>query len=660
MTNTDQLTINTIRILSAEAIQKANSGHPGLPMGSAAAAYTLWAKAMKHNPANPDWTDRDRFVLSAGHGSMLLYSLLHLFGYGLTIEDLKNFRQKGSLTPGHPEYKHTKGVETTTGPLGQGVANAVGMAWAEAYLAAKFNKPGYPIVDHYTYALCGDGCLMEGVSAEAASLAGTLQLGKMILLYDSNGITIEGSTETAFQEDVAKRFEAYGWQVLEVEDGNDVDRIEKAIASAKEEVKKPSLIIIKTQIGYGAPNKQGKASAHGEPLGEEELQLTKKNLGWNYEEAFYVPEEVRAEMTGFGEKAKKEEEKWNALFEEYKKTYPQEAAQWESWHSLELPIDLLSNEDFWTYEGDLATRASSEKVLNKVAALVPNLIGGSADLAPSNKSKMKDRKYYSPEEPTGSNLHFGIREFAMTAIASGMYLHGGLRPYIAGFFVFSDYMKSGLRMQALMGLPVISIFTHDSIGVGEDGPTHQPVEHLAALRSMPNYTVFRPCDTKETAAAWYAALTRTQGPTGLVLTRQTLPLLKETGKEAIKGAYILKDSENPEVILMASGSEVSLIYDAYDVLKEKGIRARVVSMPCWEIFEEQSEAYKESVLPKGVRARVAVEAGSAFGWHKYVGMDGEIISIDSFGASAPAKSLFQDFGFTVEAVVEKVLKILGK
>ena len=535
--NIDQLSVNTLRFLSVEAIQKAKSGHPGLPMGAAPAAYALWAKNMRMNPADPKWDDRDRFVLSAGHGSALLYSLLHLFGYNITIDDLKNFRQLDSNTPGHPEYDIERGIETASGPLGQGIAGAVGMAIAETYLAAQFNRPGYDVVNHYTYALCGDGCLMEGVSAEAASLAGTLKLGKLVVLYDCNNITIEGDTCTSFTEDVLKRFEAYGWQTITVEDGNDVDAIDKAIKEAKAEADKPSIIKIMTKIGYGAPNKQGKASAHGEPLGEEEIVLAKENLGWEYKEAFYVPEQVKENISDITKAGAETEKEWKAMFEAYAKEYPELAEQWNNWHNGELP-DLLNNEDYWTYEGDIATRASSEKVLNKLSKLVPNLIGGSADLAPSNKSVMKDREYYSPENRTGSNMHFGIREFAMTVIANGMYLHGGLRPYIAGFFVFSDYMKAGLRMSALMGLPVISIFTHDSIGVGEDGPTHQPIEHLAALRSMPNYTVIRPCDSRETAAAWYAALSRKTSPTGIILSRQNLPLLDGTGKEALKGAYI--------------------------------------------------------------------------------------------------------------------------
>lgn len=657
----DNLAINTLRFLSAEAIQKAKSGHPGLPLGAAPAAYTLWSKYMKHNPADSKWADRDRFVLSAGHGSALLYSLFNIFGYGTTIEDLKNFRQFESATPGHPEYGMAKGIETTTGPLGQGIANAVGFALAESHLAAEFNKPGFNVVDHYSYALCGDGCLMEGVSAEAASLAGTLGLGKLIVLYDSNKITIEGSTSIAFTENVRERFDAYGWQTLVVEDGNDIESIGKAIEAVKAETSKPSLIEIKTTIGYGAPNKQGKASAHGEPLGEEEIALAKKNLGWEYTEPFYVPEEVKAEMDKFRAEAIAKEEAWNKMFGRYCEEYPEMEEKWRIWHSEELPVDLLEDEDFWTYEGDIATRASSEKVLQKLSKFVPNLFGGSADLGPSNKSVMKDREYYSKENPSGSNIHYGIREFAMTVIANSLALHGGLRPYIAGFFVFSDYMKAGLRLSALMELPVVSIFTHDSIGVGEDGPTHQPIEQLAALRSMPNYTVIRPCDTHETAAAWYLALTRRKSPTALILSRQSLPLLPETGKGALKGAYILKDCEGtPDVLLMATGSEVELIYKAYDELKEKGVKARVISMPSWEVFEEQSEEYKESVLPKNVRARVAVEAASDFGWQKYTGLDGKVICMNGYGASAPAGLLFKHYGFTVENVVATALEVVGK
>lgn len=657
--NKDQLTINTLRFLSAEAIQKAKSGHPGLPLGAAPAAYTLWAKNMKHNPSNPDWVDRDRFVLSAGHGSALLYSLFCVFGYGTTVEDLKNFRQLDSHTPGHPEYGAAKGIETTTGPLGQGIANAVGFALAESHLAAEFNKPGYNVVDHYTYALCGDGCLMEGVSAEAASLAGTMELGKLIVLYDSNRITIEGSTDIAFKENVRERFDAYGWQTLLVEDGNDIEAIDKAIKEAKAETKKPTIIEIKTTIGYGAPNKQGKASAHGEPLGDEEIALAKKNLGWEYTEPFYIPEEVKENGASVAKAGKEANDAWCEMFKKYRAEFPEMAEKWDIFYGNKLP-DLLNNEDFWTYEGDLATRASSEKVLNKLSKLVPNLFGGSADLGPSNKSVMKDREYYSPENPSGSNVHFGIREFAMTAMANAIALHGGLRPYIAGFFVFSDYMKAAMRISALSEIPVISILTHDSIGVGEDGPTHQPIEQLAALRSMPGYTVIRPCDTHETAAAWYLALTRKQ-PTGIVLSRQSLPLLPETGKGALKGAYILQDCEGtPDIILMATGSEVELIYKANVFLTEQGYKVRTVSMPSFEVFEEQSEEYKESVLPNAVRKRVAVEAASDFGWYRYVGLDGKVVSMHGYGASAPAKELFKKFGFTLENVVNTALEVLKK
>jgi transketolase, bacterial and yeast len=654
----DELTVNTIRILSAQMIQKANSGHPGLPLGAAPAAYTLWAKHMKHNPQNPKWFDRDRFILSAGHGSAMLYSLLFLFGYGLSIDDLKNFRQWESLTPGHPEYKHTIGVEVTTGPLGQGIANAVGMALSESHLAAKFNKPGFDVVNHFTYALCGDGCLMEGVSAEAASLAGTLKLGKLIVLYDSNNITIEGSTDIAFKEDVLKRFEAYGWQTIKVSDGNDLNAISNAISQAKNDLSRPSIIEIKTIIGFGAPNKQGKSCAHGEPLGIDEINAMKENFSWDNTENFYVPQEVLDYMQGIKIAAQENENRWNELFDSYKTNYPNLAKEWIDWHDSN--IDLENNEEFWQCEGDLATRLSSEFVLNKLSKLVPNLIGGSADLAPSTKSVMKNREFYSAENPSGSNIHFGIREHAMSAIANGMALHGGLRVYVSGFFVFSDYMKPALRLSALMGLPVINIFTHDSIGVGEDGPTHQPVEQLAALRSIPNFTVIRPCDTNETIAAWCYAMKNLDGPTAIILSRQKLPLLNETGKNALHGAYILRDCDNPQIILMASGSEVSLIYRAYDKLKESGIRARVISMPSFEIFEKQSDEYKENVLPNNIRARLAVEAASSFGWHKYIGLDGDIICVNGFGASAPADILFEKYNFTVDNIINRAKKLVDK
>ena len=630
-------------------------------MGAAPMAFTVWNKHMKHNPQNPNWPNRDRFILSAGHGSMLIYSLLYMFGYGLTIEDLKGFRQWGTKTPGHPEYGHTAGVETTTGPLGQGMSTAVGMAMAEAYLAEKFNHPGYNIVDNYIYTLVGDGCMMEGITSESASLAGTLGLGKLIVLYDSNSISIEGDTNIAFREDVAKRFEAYNWHVIEVKDGNDTGAIDKAIEEAKAQKDKPSFIKITTQIGYGCPAKQGKASAHGEPLGEENVKCTKENLNWDSEEPFYVPQEVKDFTKNAVNRGKQQEEEWNKLFEEYKKEYPQLAAEWELWHSSELPVDLLNDNSYWEFEDKpMATRSSSGEVINRLAKVIPNLIGGSADLAPSNKTIMKERGDFFPEDKSGSNLHFGVREHAMSAIVNGMALYGGLRPYAATFFVFSDYMRGGMRLSALMKLPVVYVLTHDSIGVGEDGPTHQPVEHIAALRCMPNFITFRPADAKETAAGWLVALSRKDAPTALILTRQNVPLYKESGKDAMKGAYILADSdkEKPDIILMATGSEVELIYEAKKILKEKGIDARVVSMPSWELFEEQDENYKNSVLPKDVEARLAVEAGVDFGWHKYVGTKGDIISINRFGVSGKAKVVFEKFGFTVDNVVEHALKLV--
>ncbi|AGF56123.1 transketolase [Clostridium saccharoperbutylacetonicum] len=658
----DKLSINSIRVLSADAIEKSKSGHPGLPLGSATMAFTLWTK-MNHNGKNPEWDNRDRFVLSAGHGSMLEYSLLHLFGYGLTVEDLKNFRQVGSLTPGHPEYGHTKGVEITTGPLGQGICNAVGMAIAEAHLAEKFNKPEYSIVDHHTYAIVGDGCLMEGISGEASSLAGTLELGKLIILYDSNNISIEGNTDIAFREDTAKRYEAYGWQVLKVTDGNDIDAIEKAIAEAKAETKKPSMIIVKNQIGFGCPAKQGKASAHGEPLGADNVKAMKENLGWKAEPAFYVPDEVYTNMNEHIAKGEKTETAWNELFKAYSAAYPELAAEYTKWMSGEIYKDaLLNNEELWSFDKEMATRESSGIMINRLAKLIPNFIGGSADLAPSNKTHMNDRGDFSAEDRSGSNLHFGVREHAMAAIANGMYAHGGLKVFCATFFVFSDYMKGAMRLSALMKLPVTYVLTHDSIGVGEDGPTHEPIEHLAALRSIPNMTVFRPADSKETAAAWYYAVTNGTTPTSLVLTRQKLPLYDGCPKRALKGGYILKDSkkETPDVLLMASGSEVELIFKAADELSAKGIDARVISMPSFELFDAQDEAYKESVMPKSVRARLAVEALTSFGWHKYVGLDGDVVSLDTFGASGNADALFKMFGFTVENVVNKAMGIINK
>ena len=654
----DKLCINAIRVLSADAIEKSKSGHPGLPLGAATMAYTLWSN-MNHNGKNPKWDNRDRFVLSAGHGSMLEYSLLHLFGYGITVEDIKNFRQVGSLTPGHPEYGHTQGVEITTGPLGQGICNAVGMAIAEAHLAEKFNKPGYEVVNHNTYAIVGDGCLMEGISGEASSLAGTLGLGKLVALYDSNNISIEGNTDIAFREDVAKRYEAYNWQVIKVNDGNDIEAIENALEEAKKETTKPSMIIVKNQIGFGCPAKQGKASAHGEPLGAENVKAMKENLGWKQED-FYVPAQVYSNMDKYINAGVEKENSWNNLFERYKNEYQELAEEYSKWMSGEIDSEsLLNNEELWSFDKEMATRESSGIMINRLANLIPNLIGGSADLAPSNKTYMTGKGDFSAEDRSGRNLHFGVREHAMAAIANGMYAHGGLKVFCATFFVFSDYMKGAMRLSSLMNLPVSYVLTHDSIGVGEDGPTHQPIEQLAALRSMPNMTVFRPADSKETSAAWYYAVTNGSTPTSLVLTRQKLPLYDGCAKRALKGGYILKDSkkEIPDVILMASGSEVELIYKAADELAARGIDARVVSIPSFEIFNAQDEAYKESVLPNSVRKRVAVEALTSFGWYQYVGLDGRIISLDTFGASGNADALFKQFGFTVENVVNETMKL---
>ena len=657
----DAMSVNAIRVLSADAIQKANSGHPGLPLGAAPAAYELWAHHMKHNAKNPKWADRDRFVLSGGHGSMLLYSLLHLFGYGLTLDDLKNFRQDGSLTPGHPEYGHTVGVEATTGPLGAGMGMAVGMAMAEAHLAAMFNKPGYPVVDHYTFALGGDGCMMEGISSEAFSLAGTLGLSKLIVLYDSNSITIEGSTDLAFTENVEKRMEAFGFQTLTVEDGNDLAAIGAAIEEAKADKTRPSFITIKTQIGYGCPAKQGKAAAHGEPLGEENVAALRKTLGWPTEESFAIPDEVYANYAKLAEAGEKAERDWNALFAEYQKKYPEMKTLWEKCHEAVDENALLKDEAYWAYEDKAqATRSLSGKYINRLKDKMPQLFGGSADLAPSNKTVMEGAGDFSKENYAGRNIHFGVRELAMAAIANGLALHGGLRPYVATFFVFSDYTKPMLRLASLMKLPVTYVFTHDSIGVGEDGPTHEPIEQLAMLRAQPNVNVFRPADATETAAGWLVAVTSKETPTALALSRQNLPQLPGSGKEALKGGYVVSPSEKetPDAILIASGSEVSLAIDAQALLKADGVDVRVVSMPCMELFEAQDAAYREKILPKKVRARVAVEALSSFGWERYVGLDGATVAMKSFGASAPGGTLFRNFGFTKEHVAETVKEVL--
>ena len=660
MKNIDTMSVNAIRVLAADAVQKANSGHPGLPLGCAAVAYELWAKDMKHNPANPDWADRDRFILSGGHGSTLLYSLLHLFGYGLTKEDLMQFRQLDSLTPGHPEYRHTKGVEATTGPLGAGMAMAVGMAMAEAHLAAKFNKENFPVVDHYTYVLGGDGCMMEGISSEAFSLAGTLGLNKLIVLYDSNKISIEGSTDIAFTEDVQKRFDAFGFQTLVVEDGNNLDEIHAAIEAAKADKTRPSMIMVKTQIGYGCPAKQGKASAHGEPLGADNVAALKENLGWPSQEAFFVPDEVYANYKAISEAKAKDEEAWNAMFAEYCAKYPEMKEAWDAEFNMDIAADLINNEEFWAYdEKPEATRNLSGVVLNRLAKYVPNLIGGAADLAPSTKTYMKDLGDFSKEDYAGRNLHFGVRELAMAAIGNGMTLHG-MRAYVSTFFVFSDYVKPMARLSSIMRIPTTYVLTHDSIGVGEDGPTHEPIEQLAMLRAMPNFHVFRPADATETIAAWYSAATSKETPTALVLTRQNLPQLAGSSKEALKGAYVLEDStkETPDAIIIATGSEVQLAVEAKAVLAKEGVDVRVVSMPCMDLFEEQSAEYKEAVLPKNVRARVAVEALIDYGWGKYVGLDGAVVSMTGFGASAPAATLFEKFGFTTENVVKAVKSVL--
>ena len=658
--NIEKMSVNAIRVLAADAVQKANSGHPGLPLGSAAMAYELWANHMNHNPADPKWFNRDRFILSGGHGSTLLYSLLHLFGYGLTKEDLAQFRQWGSLTPGHPEYGHTVGVEATTGPLGAGMGMAVGMAVAEAHLAAVFNKENFPVVDHYTYVLGGDGCMMEGISSEAFSLAGTLGLSKLIVLYDSNKISIEGDTDIAFTEDVRKRFEAFGFQTLVVEDGNNIEASGKASEEAKADKTRPTMITVKTRIGFGCPAKEGKASAHGEPLGVDNVAALKENLGWPSQEPFYVPDEVYANYKEKAEKGVAAEEAWNKLFADYCKAYPEMKKLWDEYFDEDAAEKVLTDENFWSYEDKpQATRNLSGVQINKLKNMLPNLMGGSADLAPSTKTYMSDMGDFSKDNYAGRNMHFGVRELAMTAIGNGMMLHGGLRAFVSTFFVFSDYVKPMARLSAIMGVPLTFVLTHDSIGVGEDGPTHEPIEQLAMLRSLPNFTVYRPCDATETAAAWAYAVTSKKTPTALVLTRQNLPQIKGSSKDALKGAYVIADSEKsvPDAILIASGSEVSLAVDAKAELMKDSIDVRVVSMPSMDVFDQQSDEYKESVLPKSVRKRVAIEALSDFGWGKYVGLDGAYVTMHSFGASAPAATLFKEFGFTVDNVVKTVKEL---
>jgi len=659
--NIEQLSINTIRTLAIDAIEKANSGHPGLPMGAAPMAYTLWTDFMNHNPKNSKWFNRDRFVLSAGHGSMLLYGLLHLSGYDVTIDDLKEFRQWGSRTPGHPEVVDTDGVEATTGPLGQGFAMSVGMAMAESHLAAKFNKQDLPIIDHYTYALISDGDIMEGISHEAASLAGHLGLGKLIALYDSNDISLDGDLDRSFSDNTEERFKAYGWQVIRVEDGNDLNEIRAAIKEAQANKDQPTLIEIKTIIGYGSPNKSNSSTSHGAPLGTDEVTLTKEYYKWTHEE-FNVPEDVYADFNKkIVEPGAEQEQKWNELFNEYKQKYPELAEELDLAIKGELPVDW--DKDLPIFEpgkDELATRASSGKVLNALSKTVPSLFGGSADLAGSNNTMMNDEEDYTKANRAGRNIWFGVREFAMAAAMNGMALHGGVKPYGGTFFVFSDYLRAAVRLSAIMKVPVTYVFTHDSIAVGEDGPTHEPIEQLAAFRAMPGVSVIRPADGNETQAAWRLAMESTDQPTALVLTRQGLPTLEGTKENAYdgvkKGAYVISkaDVETPDALLLATGSEVQLAVAAQKALKEKNIDVSVVSMPSWDRFNEQDEAYKNEVIPPNVKKRVAIEMASSLGWHRYAGDEGKVLAIDTFGASADGNKVIAEYGFTVENVVKYV------
>jgi len=676
-----QLCINTIRFLAVDAIQKANSGHPGLPMGAAPMAYVLWTRYLKHNPANPQWFDRDRFVLSGGHGSMLLYALLHLTGYDLPLEQLQKFRQWESMTPGHPERGAAPGVETTTGPLGQGFGNGVGMAVAEAFLSAKYNRPGYEIVNHNTYGIVSDGDLMEGVAAEAASLAGHLKLGKLIYLYDNNFISLAGTTSLSYTEDRAQRFEAYGWHVQVIDDGNALDDIDRALRNARAETTKPSIIMVRTIIGYGAPHKQNTFEVHGAPLGADEVKAAKENLGWTTEPAFYIPGEALEHFRNALERGKHAEASWNAKFDAYKKEFPDLAREFEQVLRGELPAGW--DADIPTFPADakgIATRAASGQVLNKIAPKIPTLIGGSADLNPSTNTAMKGLGDFEPPRfdastaqglvgggtsYAGRNLHFGVREHAMGAIANGLAVHGGVIPFTATFLTFADYMRGAMRLTAIMHARVIFVFTHDSVGVGEDGPTHEPVEHFAALRAIPNLVVIRPGDANEVAVAWKVAL-ESHGPVALLFTRQNVQVFfrnKYAAAENLRrGAYVLADAPNgkPDVILIASGSEVPLIVGAQQKLAEQGINARIVSMPSWELFEAQTQAYRDTVLPPSIRARLAVEAGVAQGWHKYVGLDGDVIGLDRFGASAPFAVIFEKMGFTMDNVVTRAKKLLGR
>lgn len=656
-----QLCVNTIRTLSMDAVQKANSGHPGMPMGMADVAFVLWTKFLKHNPENPDWPDRDRFILSAGHGSMLLYSLLHLTGYkDMTLEQIKNFRQLGSLTPGHPESHITPGVEMTTGPLGQGFATGVGMAMAEEFLAARFNKGGHKPVNHYTYAIVSDGDLMEGVSHEAASLAGHQKLGKLIYFYDCNRISIDGKTDLSYSDDYIKRFEAYNWQVLEV-DGHNHDEIEKAIITAQHETQKPSLIVCNTHIGFGSPNKVDTASAHGSPLGEDEIRLTKEVYGWDPDKKFFIPEEALNYFRKAISNGAALNEDWDARMAAYEKEYPEETQLFENWINHSIPAELEKNMP--AFEEDpkgMATRSSSGKVLNAIADMVPNLFGGSADLTPSNNTWLNDKGVFSLKNRNGRNMHYGVREHAMAAAVNGIALHKGLIPYAGTFFVFTDYMRPAIRLGSVMKIPSIFVLTHDSIGLGEDGPTHQPVEHLMSLRAMPNVHVVRPGDANEVAYAWLHAITRTDGPTLLVLTRQNLPTLQRNADNPAsllhKGAYIYADSKKstPDAILIGTGSELHLAVQAKEILAGKGIDARVVSMPCWELFNAQEATYREKVLPEKVKNRVSIEAGTTLGWERWIGREGTAIGLDTFGESGPYEELFRHFGITAEATAKAV------
>ncbi len=663
MTKTDELCINTIRFLAVDAVQKANAGHPGMPMGTAPIGYLLWTKYLKHNPKNPKWDNRDRFVLSAGHGSMLLYSLLHLTGYQVSMDDLKNFRQFGSKTPGHPEYGLTPGVETTTGPLGQGLGNAVGMAIAETHLAAHFNRENFNIVDHYTYVIAGDGDMMEGVTSEAGSIAGHLKLGKIVVFYDDNHITIEGKTGITFSEDVLARYAAYGWHTQRVSDGNDLEAIAKAIETAKGVTDKPSIIAVRTHIGYGSPNKQDTGEVHGSPLGEKEVELTKKNLGWPLEPKFLVPEESLKVFRECTEEGPKLESDWNKRFGEYEKKYPELAREYRSWMAGELPADALN--DFPSFDpaaGAVATRAASGKVINAFAPKVKNFLGGAADLSPSTDTIMKGETDFSATDRGGRNFHFGIREHGMGAILNGMAVHGGLIPFGATFLVFADYMRPPIRLAALSHFRAIYVFTHDSIGLGEDGPTHQPIEHFMALRVIPNLVFVRPADANETSEAWKFALQYGKGPVALALTRQKLPVIdrKKYASESglHRGAYVLADTGSPEAIIMATGSEVGVALKAYEELASKGKTVRLVSMPSWELFEMQDQKYRDSVLTPNINRRVSIEAGITKGWIKYVGPDGISIGVDRFGSSAPGDVVMKEYGITSEAVVAAVEKLL--